>query len=104
VKNHDSYMIYCGRGIPSHYSYELSEQAFFNFLDNQLLIDSFTVWQAIGYWKRHRENTFVIEVTGVDFDTIQNFCLAYIERFEQEDIWIKKINVDSRLSKGENNE
>jgi hypothetical protein len=97
-------MIYCGRGIPPHYAYELSEQAFFKFLEEQLFLDSFTVWCAIGYWKRHRENTFVIEVADISFDTVQSFCLAYIDRFEQEDIWIKKTVIDARLSKGETNE
>jgi hypothetical protein len=75
----ESFMIYCGRGIPPHYSYKLSEQAFYNFLDNQEFFESFTVWQVTGYWKKHRENTFVIEISDVSFDTIQNFCLCYIE-------------------------
>lgn len=93
------FKIYCGRGIPPKYQYELSRKAFYEFLDKHNCFENVSIWECVGYWKKHRENTFVLDVGDANIDQIKQFCEEYVEEFEQENIWITQTKIQGGLLK-----
>lgn len=93
------YRLFCGRGIPPEYKYEVSEKYFYEFLERHNYFENITIWPTIGYWRGNREHTFVIEVGDDDLDKVNSFIESYIAEFDQQNIWVQQINFNGGLAK-----
>jgi hypothetical protein len=91
-----SYMIYLGREIPNT-RFEVSEKAFYDFLEQQQFLDSFTIWKCEGYWRGSREQTVVIEVFDASELAVDSFCNLYKTEFAQQGVYLKEIEVNTTL-------
>lgn len=95
-----NYVLYLGRNIPNT-KQEVSLENFVEFLNSQSLLQSFTIFDAKGFWHGEFEKTFVIEVFGIEPEKIDQFAELYCTTFDQEDVLIKEINVNVNLLRGE---
>lgn len=97
-----SFKIYLGRNIPNS-KIIVSDENFEEFLNDQTIFESFTIYEAKGFWKGELESVFIIEVFHTTLDNAQNFAQLYAERYDQEDVLINEITSTAQLLRGDIN-
>lgn len=94
-----SFKIYFGRNIPDS-NIIVSEEGFTKFLQKQKIFDSFTIYEAKGFWKGDHEKVFIVEIFNTTIDKSQQFANLYAVRYNQEDVLIDEIQSNTSLLRG----